>query len=276
LGARVDFTKNGFPVPEDSFEGQLPDDLKRVADLLRDGRPVADGPLLERALRRASAGPPPRRSWRLLTPRTAMTVTLALACVLGVKLAHLNVAHAVATLAGNTSSLTSGPSSSAAGAVYCGEGSGSGSSGWAPTFRWHYGGIAGADDGWSASVQPTCPNGALTIRWSDDSLSLSPGTTLYAGYDFHTSNQPTYTMTAYSPTVVFSPITCADKSTPTQSTITLSMLTHSYTSVANTWIPTGDKTSSLGFQGTLTVPNVCHGAKVIFNGGTFSAVIKVS
>jgi hypothetical protein len=267
------------PLPDDSFEDQLSDDLRFVADALRDGRSVADGHLLARVLHRVQGGSAKRRSWWAPTTRTAVTLTLALGLVMGVKLTHFNVTQGVATLAGSVtsgSSLTSG--NSAAGAVYCGEGSGSGSTGWAPSFRWHYGGIPGADDGWSASVQPTCPSGLLSIRWSDDSLSLSPGSSLKAGYDFHASNKPGFTMTATNPTVVFSPIKCADKSTPTQSTVTLAMSTGVYNSPANTpnWIPTGDKTSSLGFQGTLIVPNVCHGANVIFSGGTFSTTVKIT
>ena len=42
------------------------------------------------------------------------------------------------------------------------------------------------------------------------------------------------------------------------------------------WIPTGTKTDPLGFQGSLTVPNVCGGNPVIITGGTFSALIKIT
>jgi hypothetical protein len=185
------------PLPDDSFEDQLSDDLRFVADALRDGRSVADGHLLARVLHRVQGGSAKRRSWWAPTTRTAVTLTFALGLVMGVKLTHFNV---------------------------------------------------------------------------------PPGSSLKAGYDFHASNKPGFTMTATNPTVVFSPIKCADKSTPTQSTVTLAMSTGVYNSPANTpnWIPTGDKTSSLGFQGTLIVPNVCHGANVIFSGGTFSTTVKIT
>jgi hypothetical protein len=40
------------------------------------------------------------------------------------------------------------------------------------------------------------------------------------------------------------------------------------------WIPTKDQKSTLGYQGSVTVPNACNGGLVRFNlGGTFSATI---
>lgn len=270
---------------DDSFDSDLPDDLRSIADALSQAREVADGHLLERVLRRVTAAPGARRRHRFLSVRTVATMALAAMCVLGVRLSGTSVSGAAAalvdTITASTSNTTSG---SAAGTVYCGSGSAIGLRGWAPSFRWHYGfpggisttGVA-ADDGWSASVQPTCPSGSLSIVFHDDSLSLAPGTTLYGGYDFHAANDPGFTLTTYAPTITFSPIACANGSTPTASSLTLAMSNGSYDSPANTpnWIPTGDKLDSAGFQGSFKIPDVCNGSNVIVSGGSFTTTIKV-
>src|SRR5690349_4736787 len=101
---------------------------------------TADGPTLERVRERAGegAGAPPRR--RVFTPRAAIMSTLAVGLVVGAQVSHAVALHDVAALAGSiTSPVANQPDHSAAGIVYCGPGSGSGGTGWAPTFRWHYG-----------------------------------------------------------------------------------------------------------------------------------------
>lgn len=276
---------------DDAFEAQLPDDLKPVADALRANRVAPDAPLLERVQQRVSGPPPSRRRRRLLTPRAAATVALALAVVIGAKLSHVNVASDVATLAGSvTQPVSNTPNGSASGAVYCGEGSGSGSSGWAPSFRWHYGypspDTPKADDGWSQSVQPSCPGGSLSIRWSDDSVNVTPGNPIRFGYDFHQASKPAFTMTAYNLLVVFM-YKCGSGPTKTFSPTSLNPetwtggthndgTTYNSPAFAPDWIPTGTKTDALGFQGTLNVPALCGSGAVTFTGGTFSATIKIT
>lgn len=259
---------------DQNFEDQLSHDLRAIADDLRQHRPVADGHLLERVSRRLTGGRPSRRRRWVPRPRAAGSLVCALALVIAAQLTHLNVAQALTSL---TSSITSSTSvnspETAAGDVYCGTGSASGSTGWAPTFRWYYGSSSSTVDGWAPSTQPACPGGSLIIPWSD-SLTVAPGSTVRVGYDFHTNggnNINPYTMTA-NPTVVFNSIACADHSTPTQSTITDAMPTATYNSASGQWVPS----DAAATQGNFTVPDICHGANVILKSGTFSALIKLA
>lgn len=64
--------------------------------------------------------------------------------------------------------------------------------------------------------------------------------------------------------------------TPTASTVTVPMPTQTYNSTnGGTWYPSGNQSSSLVYQGSISVPDVCNGGKVSFqNGGTFTATIS--
>jgi hypothetical protein len=266
------------PLTDDSFENQLPDDLKPVADALRQSRAVADGHLLERVLHRVNAGSPPPRRWRLLTPRTAVTTMLALAVLVGARVSHFNVVHGMAVLAGSvTNTGSTSPGGSAANLTYCPEGPG----GWAPTFRWHYGAptpdTQGYDDGWSPSVQPDCTDGSLKINLVDQVTVPATNLTFWSGFDFHTANKPQYTMTASHPTVTLN-LACASGK-PTPSTWTVTWGGNTYQSQANTWVPdNNNKTALVGFQsGSFTLPAACGANKsVIVTGGTFFASITTS
>jgi hypothetical protein len=54
------------------------------------------------------------------------------------------------------------------------------------------------------------------------------------------------------------------------------MPTQSYTSTnGGNWYPSGDQSSSLVYQGSISVPDVCNGGDVSFqNGGTFTASVS--
>ena len=265
---------------DDSFDSNLPDDLRSIADALSQEREVADGHLLERVLRRVTATRvAPRRRSRFLSARSIATMALAAMCLLGVRLTGTSVSGAaaalVATVTSGTSNTTSG---TAAGTVYCGSTSGIGMKGWAPSFRFHFGNVPNADDAWSASVQPSCPSGSLGISLTDGPLSVAPGTVLGGGYDFHAANDPAFTLTTYAPTITLSSIKCADGKPPTQSSLTIAMSNGSYFSPANSpdGIPTGDKAAAAGFQGSIVIPNICRGSNVILNAASFSTTIKVT
>lgn len=101
---------------DDSFENQLPDDLKPIADALRESRAVADGHLLDRVLHRIRATSQPRPRLWLSVPRLAVMASLAVAVVIGAKLSHVNVVRGVATLAG---SVTTTGSTSPTGSATC-------------------------------------------------------------------------------------------------------------------------------------------------------------
>jgi hypothetical protein len=271
---------------DDSFEAQLPDDLNSIADALRDNRTPADGETLERVRQRACATARPRQRGMFRRPQTAGILAVAVSLAIAAEVSHVSVASAIAALAsGVTNPVSNTPNSSAAGVVYCGSGFSQGSSGWAPTFRWHYGFPApntmGADDGWSASVQPSCPSGVLSIQFSDGNVSVLPGNPIRFGFDFHQAHKPAFTMTAANPQIVWT-YKCGSGPTQTfaptsQNPETWSQTTYTAPANAPDWIPTGTKTDSAGFQGTMTVPALCGaGHPVTFTGGTFSAVIKIT
>jgi hypothetical protein len=269
-------------VTDESFESDLPEDLKFIADELRADRPEPSGDVLDRVQKRVTSERPAPRWPRLLGPRAAVLAGVALAAVVGTSLSGLNVPDAVAALVSTvTSPASNNPTQSAAEWVYCGQGSGSGPSGWAPTFRWHYGypsTTTKADDGWSPSVQPTCPGGQLSIPWSDDNVTVSSGGYIQIGFDFHQANKPAFTMTASNPQVVFTYKCTSKGSTMTYAPPEVFTPSSYYAPGYTTdWIPTGNKTDPSGFQSTVTLSKtLCSGGPVIITGGTFSALIKIT
>jgi hypothetical protein len=149
--------------------------------------------------------------------------------------------------------------------------------------RWHYSGEQSngsySSGSWSATTGFTCPSQvAFQTQAMEGNLQLAPGATLKAGYDFTIpGDNNSVTVTFTNPEVTFTNVTCVSGATPTTSTITVPMPTpQSYTSTnGGNWYPSGDQSSSLVYQGSISVPNVCNGGDVDFqNGGTFTATIS--
>jgi hypothetical protein len=142
--------------------------------------------------------------------------------------------------------------------------------------RWHYS-ANGSSGSWSATTAFTCPGPvSMGPQAMEGNLQVAPGATLKAGYDFTIpGNNNSVFVTFTHPKVTFD-VKCADGSTPTTSTITVPMPTQTYHSTnGGTWYPSGDQSSPLVYQGSISVPDVCHGADVSFqNGGTFTATIS--
>jgi trimeric autotransporter adhesin len=143
--------------------------------------------------------------------------------------------------------------------------------------RWHYS-ANGSSGSWSATTAFTCPGHvSMGPQAMEGNLKVAPGATLMAGYDFTIpGDNNSVTVTFTNPEVTFTNVTCASGATPTTSTITVPMPTQSYTSTnGGDWYPSGDQSSSLVYQGSISVPNVCNGSDVDFqNGGTFTATIS--
>jgi hypothetical protein len=147
--------------------------------------------------------------------------------------------------------------------------------------RWHYSGeISPAmftSGSWSATTAFGCP-GTVSMgpQAMEGNLQLAPGATLKAGYDFTIpGNNNSVFVTFTSPAVTFN-VKCASGMTPTTSTITVPMPIQTYNSTnGGSWFPSGNQSSSLVYQGSISVPDVCNGGKVSFqNGGTFTATIS--
>ena len=141
--------------------------------------------------------------------------------------------------------------------------------------RWHYM-YNGTSGSWSGTYGTPCPGSLTTHQQAmEGDLKVTPGDTLYAGYDFNVpGNNSSFTLTFNNPMVVFT-VNCADGSTPSSSTLTVSMPTQSYAVTNSNWYPSGDQHSPLVYQGSVIVPDLCDGAKLRLNqGGVFSTSLS--
>jgi hypothetical protein len=110
----------------------------------------------------------------------------------------------------------------------------------------------------------------------EGALQVAPGATLKAGYDFTIpGDNNSVFVTFTNPAVTFN-VKCANGLNPTTSMVTLGMPTQVYDSTNGAdWYPSGDQSSSLVYQGSVVVPDVCGGGKVSFqDGGSFTAAIS--
>ncbi len=109
----------------------------------------------------------------------------------------------------------------------------------------------------------------------EGNLTLSAGGILAAGYDFTMpGSHPTATVSFVGAKVTFA-WKCV--SGPGSGVLVVPMADQSYTDPQNSpaWYPSGDQNSSLVYQGSIAVSNVCSGGPVNFHaGGTFSAGIS--
>ena len=149
-----------------------------------------------------------------------------------------------------------------------------------PNFRWHYSGQLSngtfSSGSWSGTTTETCP-GAFSMgpQAMEGDLHLNPGATLKAGYDFTLpGNHNTLTLNVDNPSVVFT-VHCASGANPSSSRLTVPMPTQSYLVTNDQWIPSGDQSSPLVYQGQITVPDLCGGGALrLDQGGTFTASLS--
>jgi len=137
--------------------------------------------------------------------------------------------------------------------------------------RWHYSAI-GTSGSWSGTQSTICPGSVVEgPQAMEGDLKLTPGTVLNAGYDFTSpGNNATFVVSVNNPAVRFT-LRCVSGATPSQTTLTLSMPSASYTVSGSGWFPSGDQHSALVYQGSVVVPDVCQGGVVRFDkGGTFT------
>jgi hypothetical protein len=100
------------------------------------------------------------------------------------------------------------------------------------------------------------------------------GATLQAGYDFTLpGNTKSLTMTVSAAQVTFA-VACVSGATPSASTITVPLSDQAYQITNDQWYPSGDQSSPLVYQGSVTVPDLCGGGKIsLAKGGTFTATL---
>lgn len=134
--------------------------------------------------------------------------------------------------------------------------------------RWHYA-LAGGTGNLSSTAPTPCPGTVSSgPQAMDGNLSVTPGATLRAGYEFSLpGNKNSTTVTVSQAKAVFA-VQCASGATPTANTITVAMPTESYTGA-------NGQTDTTLYQGSLTVPDLCGGGALSLNqGGTFTATLS--
>jgi hypothetical protein len=141
----------------------------------------------------------------------------------------------------------------------------------AVSMRWHYA-PSGSSGKWSTTKSATCPSTLTFSRVAlDGDLKVNPGTQIKAGYSF---KAPRGAITI-APKVDFT-IRCADdKVTPSRPTWTVNLPTQTYNVTGVDWLPSGDQTSSVSYQGRAPIPDFCRGGKVrLDRGGVFTAKLS--
>lgn len=248
-----------------------------------DNGEVAAGYLLRRLVPRLQTKRTgSRRRFGRLSPRLATSAVLALLGFAGTMLANLNIAQAVTSIVNTASASLSSmsPNGSASGMVYCTQGT-------VANFRWHYAGQntdgSFTSGSWSGTGSGSCPSSMVTLgpQAMEGDLKVAPATTLKVGYDltvpgYHPPGSVTINVT--NPQVVFSNVHCASGATPTESSFTVTMPSATYSITSTGWYPSGDQSSPLVYEGSISVPNLCPGGTDhrvrLDKGGTFSASIS--
>jgi streptogramin lyase len=142
-------------------------------------------------------------------------------------------------------------------------------------FRWHYREDSSAG-GWSGTKTETCP-GPVTMgpQAMEGNLTVSPGNTLQAGYDFTLpGNKAALTLTVSNAQAVFA-VSCVSGAAPSEPSFTVVMPAQSYGVTNSQWYPSGDQSSPLVYQGSATIPDLCAGGQLsLRQGGTFAATLN--
>lgn len=106
--------------------------------------------------------------------------------------------------------------------------------------------------------------------------TLAPGTTVYGGYDFGDVSGAT---TQFLSATLVLDLSCKS-GTASPSTVTISFPNQAYVDDnenSEGWVPSGEQSSSLTYQGSVVIPSACPGADVIVgqpNAGPFTAEVQ--
>jgi len=125
-----------------------------------------------------------------------------------------------------------------------------------------------------AAAPLVSPSGAGTVvigpQAMEGNLQIHPGDALRAGFDFTMpGSHPAATASFYNGSIALL-VTCANGAAPALA-INLPAQTITDPSGSPSWYPSGDQSSSLVFQGTLTAPDLCAGGVMNdANGATFT------
>lgn len=135
------------------------------------------------------------------------------------------------------------------------------------SLKWHYS-SGGSPGSWSGD-QSQSQGGSWS--WSsqtmEGNLRVAPGAALEVGYTVSApGNTSPISFYVNNPSAVFT-VTCVSGMSPTSRTLTLSMPTQEFSVSDSGWYTGGS-----AYQGSTTVPNLCHGGQMsLSQGGSFSA-----
>jgi CSLREA domain-containing protein len=144
--------------------------------------------------------------------------------------------------------------------------------------RWHYS-ANGSSGGWSGTKSTSCADGSVAIgpQAMEGDLKVVPGTMLKVGYDFTLPGNTSHFSALVSNAKVVFQARCVSGAAPSLSSFTVTMPNATYSVTNQSWYPSGDQRSSLTFEGSLPVPDLCGGGQVrLDKGGTFSAVVLLN
>lgn len=144
--------------------------------------------------------------------------------------------------------------------------------------RWHYS-ANGSSGGWSGTKSTSCVDGSVAIgpQAMEGDLKVAPGATLKVGYDFTLPGNKSHFSAFISNAKVVFQARCVSGAVPSSSSFTATMPNTTYSVTDQSWYPSGDQRSSLVFEGSLAVPDLCGGGQVrLDKGGTFSAVVLLN
>jgi 6-phosphogluconolactonase len=143
--------------------------------------------------------------------------------------------------------------------------------------RWHYSANGGAGS-WSGTGGAKCGK-TITLgpQAMEGDLRVIPGATIKAGYDFTLpGNNKPWTVSFTEGKVVFA-VRCVSGATPSAPTFTLTLPAQNYSVNNSNWYPSGERSSSLTYQGAIAAPNLCGGGQLsLKEGGTFSASMTIA
>ncbi len=144
--------------------------------------------------------------------------------------------------------------------------------------RWHYS-ANGSSGSWSGTKSTSCVDGSVAIgpQAMEGDLKVAPGATLKAGYDFTLPGNKSHFSALVSNAKVVFQARCVSGAAPAQSSFTVTMPNTAYPVTDQSWYPSGDQRSSLVFEGSLPVPDLCAGGQVrLDKGGVFSALVLLN
>ena len=144
-------------------------------------------------------------------------------------------------------------------------------------FRWHYA-TPSTSGSWSGTQTEQCP-GSINMgpQAMEGDLKVAPGSELSGGYDFTVpGNNQQLTLTVTNAKLPFNNVHCASGAAPSASSCTINMTTpQTYTFSGSGWFPSGDQHNVAVYQGTISVPDLCHGGNLrLDKGATFSATLS--